>query len=77
MAMETTMTAEERAEALERPLVPVKTAGLILGLSLTPTFKAIASGDIPTITINNRRYVPTARLREMIEGRVGQSEKAA
>lgn len=77
MAMNVTMTAERRAEELAKPLVPVRTAGMILGLTITATYKAADNGDIPTVTINNRRYAPTARLREMIEGRVGQPEKAA
>ena len=77
MAMMMTMTPEERAEELAKPLVPVRTAGRILGLSWTPISRAIARGDIPTVSIGRRRYVPTMRLRELIEGSSGESTKAA
>lgn len=41
-------------------VVTVATAGAMLGLSRSAAYRAAARGDIPTITLAGRRWVPTA-----------------
>lgn len=60
------MTNEQREAALARPLIPVKTAGLVLGLSHVTTLKAVRAGDIPIVKVGARHLVPTAALRAII-----------
>ncbi len=60
------MTKEERDAALARPLIPVRTAGAVLGLSHMTATKAVKAGDIPTVKVGARLLVPTAALRAMI-----------
>lgn len=46
--------------------IKVEEAGRVLGMSRTAAYRAAASGDLPTIRLNGRLYVPTARLLEML-----------
>lgn len=41
-------------------------AGSILGLSRSAAYRAAKRGEIPTITLSGRLYVPTARLLAML-----------
>lgn len=48
------------------PTIKVEEAGRILGISRTAAYRAAASGDLPTIRLNGRLYVPTARLLNLL-----------
>jgi excisionase family DNA binding protein len=48
------------------PTISVEEAGKILGLSRTSAYRAASRGDLPTIRINGRLYVPTARLLALL-----------
>ncbi|TXN04158.1 helix-turn-helix domain-containing protein [Methylobacterium sp. WL122] len=41
-------------------------AGRLLNLSRNTTYKALRSGDIPSVRIGAQYRVPTAKLREML-----------
>lgn len=53
-------------QALTQPTVDVPTAGRILGIGRDAAKKAAKAGEIPTIRLNCRDRVPTAKLREML-----------
>ena len=48
------------------PLLTVREAGALLGMSQTAAYRAVADGSLPTITIAGRMKVPTARLRDLL-----------
>lgn len=48
------------------PTIKVEEAGRILGISRTAAYRAAANGDLPTIRLNGRLYVPTARLLHLL-----------
>lgn len=48
------------------PTIKVEEAGRLLGLSRTAAYRAASRGDLPTIRLNGRLYVPTARLLGML-----------
>ncbi len=48
------------------PTIKVEEAARLLGLSRTAAYRAAASGDIPTIRLNGRLYVPTAKLLTLL-----------
>jgi excisionase family DNA binding protein len=50
----------------ETPLLTVREAGAILGLSQSAAYRAIADGSLPSLTISGRHKVPTARLRDLL-----------
>lgn len=59
------------------PTIKVEQAGQLLGLSRTAAYRAASRGDLPTIRLNGRLYVPTAKLLTMLGYRVqepGQSQ---
>lgn len=60
------MLSPEIRSALLAPTVDVVTAGKLLGIGRDAAFRAAESGEIPTIKLNSRRRVPTAKLREML-----------
>lgn len=61
-------TLDELRE-LELPVVDVPTGGAFLGLSRSASYRAAASGYLPTIKLGDRRVVvPVARLLAMLEG---------
>lgn len=47
-------------------LLTVPQAGELLGLSRTPSYEAARRGDLPTVRINNRLYVPVAALEQLL-----------
>lgn len=52
------------------PVLPVwPDAGRLLGLGRTAAYNAVRRGDIPTIPLAGRRFVPTVRLWELLLGR--------
>jgi excisionase family DNA binding protein len=48
------------------PTIAVEEAGRLLGLSRTSAYRAAARGELPTIRLNGRLHVPTARLRTLL-----------
>lgn len=48
------------------PTIAVEEAGRLLGLSRTSAYGAAARGELPTIRLNGRLHVPTARLRALL-----------
>ena len=46
-----------------QPLLTITQAALVLGVSRATAYRAAQAGELPTITLSNRKYVPTAALR--------------
>lgn len=46
--------------------VSVDEAARLLGMSRSAAYRAAAAGDIPTLRLGRRLYVPTARLLELL-----------
>jgi len=55
-------------EPSERQTVSVEEAGKIIGLSRWGAYEAAKRGDIPTVRIGRRLFVPKARLARLLEG---------
>ena len=47
-------------------LIGVEQACALLGISRSAGYRAAAGGDLPTIRLGRRLYVPTARLAALI-----------
>jgi excisionase family DNA binding protein len=61
------MTKAEISEALAaKATVSVLHAGQILGLSKSAIYAAAHNGDLPTIRLGKRFFVPTEKLAEML-----------
>jgi excisionase family DNA binding protein len=50
----------------EQPLVTVEDAGRWLGLGRSAAYAAVRRGDLPSIQIGRRVFVPTAELRRLV-----------
>ena len=48
------------------PTIGVEEAGELLGMCRSSAYRAAQRGDIPTIRLNGRLHVPTARLRALL-----------
>ena len=48
------------------PTIGVEEAGELLGLCRSSAYRAAQRGEIPTIRLNGRLHVPTARLRTLL-----------
>ena len=46
------------------PLLTVSQAADCLGLSRSSAYRAAKCGDLPTVTLSGRLYIPTAALRK-------------
>lgn len=51
-----------------RPTMTLEEAAHLLGISRRLAYTAAKAGEIPTLRFGRRIVVPTARLRELIEG---------
>lgn len=51
-----------------RATTTVNDAARVLGISRNSAYAAVARGDLPSFRIGKRILVPTARLRELLEG---------
>ena len=51
------------------PTIAIEEAGRLLGLSRTSAYRAAQRGELPTIRLNGRLHVPTARLRALLGDR--------
>lgn len=47
-----------------QPLLTITQAALVLGVSRATAYRAAQAGELPTITLSARMYVPTAALRK-------------
>lgn len=54
-------------QLLERPVLTVSEAGIVLGLKTSAAYEAVRRGEIPTITVNNRLRVLTADLKKLLK----------
>jgi hypothetical protein len=63
-----TLTASEFSQL--PALIGVEHACALLGISRSAGYRAAAIGDLPTIRLGRRLYVPTARLATLIGFRV-------
>ena len=52
---------------LAEPTTSVPEAGRLLGLTRNGSYEAAKRGEIPVLQFGNKKRVPTARLRKMIE----------
>ena len=48
------------------PTIGVEEAGELLGLCRSSAYEAVKRGEIPTIRLNGRLHVPTARLQSIL-----------
>jgi excisionase family DNA binding protein len=48
------------------PLLTVAQAADILGVSRSAAYRAATAGDLPTLRLSNRLYIPTAALRKQL-----------
>jgi excisionase family DNA binding protein len=59
--------SQGRPGLLELPaLLSVEQACELLGLSRSAGYRAVATGDLPSVRFGCRLYVPTARLLELL-----------
>ena len=47
-------------------LLKVEQASALMGISRSAAYRAVASGDLPSVRFGCRLYVPTARLLELL-----------
>jgi excisionase family DNA binding protein len=57
-------------DARDRPLLSVDEARSCLGnpVSRSSWYRAVAAGEIPSISVGRRRLIPTAALARLLEG---------
>jgi excisionase family DNA binding protein len=47
-------------------LLKVEQASVLMGISRSAAYRAVATGDLPSVRFGCRLYVPTARLLELL-----------
>ena len=47
-------------------LLKVEQASVLMGISRSAAYRAVAAGDLPSVRFGCRLYVPTARLLELL-----------
>jgi excisionase family DNA binding protein len=61
------MTATELLQRVQLPgLLKVEQASVLMGISRSAAYRAVAAGDLPSVRFGCRLYVPTARLLELL-----------
>ena len=60
------MKSEVRKAILEDFSVPVEVAGKALNMAKNAAYRAVKSGEIPSVKIKGKIIVPTAPLRRML-----------
>ena len=68
--------AMEQLAALP-PIISVEDTCRLLGLSRSAGYRAVAAGQIPTVKLGRRLYVPTPRLLALLGAGVGDSMSQA
>jgi excisionase family DNA binding protein len=66
-ATEEDMTAAGLSQRMHLPaLLKVEQASVLMGISRSAAYRAVAAGDLPSVRFGCRLYVPTARLLELL-----------
>jgi excisionase family DNA binding protein len=61
------MTAVALPQRMHLPgLLKVEQASVLMGISRSAAYRAVAIGDLPSVRFGCRLYVPTARLLELL-----------
>jgi excisionase family DNA binding protein len=61
------MTAAGLPQRTHLPgLLKVEQASVLMGISRSAAYRAVAAGDLPSVRFGCRLYVPTARLLELL-----------
>jgi excisionase family DNA binding protein len=61
------MTAAGLLQRVHLPaLLKVEQASALMGISRSAAYRAVATGDLPSVRFGCRLYVPTARLLELL-----------
>jgi excisionase family DNA binding protein len=61
------MTAAGLPQRMHLPgLLKVEQASALMGISRSAAYRAVATGDLPSVRFGCRLYVPTARLLELL-----------
>jgi excisionase family DNA binding protein len=61
------MTATGLLQRMQLPgLLKVEQASVLMGISRSAAYRAVAAGDLPSVRFGCRLYVPTARLLELL-----------
>ena len=61
------MTANGLLQRVQLPgLLKVEQASALMGISRSAAYRAVATGDLPSVRFGCRLYVPTARLLELL-----------
>jgi excisionase family DNA binding protein len=61
------MTAAGLPQRMHLPgLLKVEQASVLMGISRSAAYRAVATGDLPSVRFGCRLYVPTARLLELL-----------
>ena|SRR5215212_8276975 len=61
------MTATGLPQGMHLPgLLKVEQASVLMGISRSAAYRAVAAGDLPSVRFGCRLYVPTARLLELL-----------
>jgi excisionase family DNA binding protein len=61
------MTAAGLLQRVPLPgLLKVDQASVLMGISRSAAYRAVATGDLPSVRFGCRLYVPTARLLELL-----------
>jgi excisionase family DNA binding protein len=47
-------------------LLKIEQASVLMGISRSAAYRAVAAGDLPSVRFGSRLYVPTARLLELL-----------
>jgi excisionase family DNA binding protein len=47
-------------------LLKVEQASVLMGISRSAAYRAVAAGELPSLRFGSRLYVPTARLLELL-----------
>jgi excisionase family DNA binding protein len=59
------------------PLITIEDAAKVLNISRSAAYRAAAAGQIPTLRLGRRLWVPIARLRRMLGWEAMTEEQAS
>lgn len=66
-ASEEDMTTAGLPQRMHLPgLLKIEQASALMGISRSAAYRAVATGDLPSVRFGCRLYVPTARLLELL-----------
>jgi excisionase family DNA binding protein len=65
--IEDAMTAVGLLQHARLPaLLKIEQASVLMGISRSAAYRAVATGDLPSVRFGSRLYVPTARLLDLL-----------